>query len=205
MSTRENTMRTMIGFCALLCLLFAGAASAQPTGCVPTIPGVQDGTFEAGSPWSLWTVQTSTAFGTPLCDTLTCGTTVPPFAGTNWAWFGGATAIENATLGQTVTIPPGPFLFVRFQLRIQGVTAPFTDTLDVRVNGVTLTTFVEPAVAEPAYTLRYVNVTAFADGGPHPLLFAYSGPTTGTANFTVDNVELVTCTTPVELLDYRIE
>jgi hypothetical protein len=202
---RENAMRTTIGLCALLCLMSAGFASAQPTGCTPVSPGVQDGTFEAGSPWALWTVQTSTNFGTPLCDTLSCGTAVPPFAGTNWAWFGGAIAAENATLGQTITIPPGLFLFLRFQMRIQGVTTPFTDTLAVRVDGNTLATFVEPAVAEPAYTERYLNVTAFANGGPHALLFAYSGPTTGVANFLVDNVELVTCATPVELQDYRIE
>ena len=198
-------MRATIGFCALLCLMFAGVASAQPTGCNPVIPGVQDGTFEAGPNWPLWTVQTSTNFGTPNCDTLSCGTTVPPFAGTNWAWFGGSIAAENATLGQTITIPPGLFLFVRFRMRIQGVTAPFTDTLEVRVDAGTLATFTEPAVAEPAYTERYVNVTAFANGGPHALLFAYTGPTTGVANFLVDNVELLTCATPVELQDFRIE
>ncbi len=198
-------MRTIIGLCALLCLISAGVASAQPTGCSTVAPGVLDGTFEAGSPWAQWTVQNSTNFGTPICDTLTCGTAAPPFAGTNWAWFGGAVAPEAATLGQTITIPPGPFLFVRFRMRIQGVTTPFTDTLDVRVDGNTLTTFVEPATPEAAYTERYINVTAFANGGPHALLFVYSGPTTGVANFLVDNVELLTCTTPVELQDFRIE
>ena len=50
-----------------------------------------------------------------------------------------------------------------------------------------------------------MNVTAFANGGPHALLFAYTGPTTGVANFLVDNVELLTCATPVELQDFRIE
>jgi hypothetical protein len=198
-------MRTTIGLCALLCLISAGVASAQPTGCTTVSPGVLDGTFEGGSPWPQWTVQTSTNFGTPICDTLTCGTTVPPFAGTNWAWFGGAVAVESATLGQTITIPPGPFLFVRFRLRVQGVTSPFTDTLDVRVDGNSLTTFVEPPTPEATYTERYVNVTAFANGGAHALLFSYNGPTTGVANFLVDNVELLTCTTPVELQDFRIE
>jgi hypothetical protein len=198
-------MRTIIGLCALLCLMSAGLASAQPTGCTTVSPGVQDGTFEAGAPWPAWPVQTSTNFGTPICDTLTCGTMVPPDAGTNWAWFGGAVAAETATLGQTITIPPGPFLFVHFRMRIQGVTTPFTDTLTVRVDGNTVATFVEPPTAEPAYTDRYVNVTAFANGGAHALLFSYNGPTTGVANFLVDNVDLLTCTTPVELQDFRIE
>jgi hypothetical protein len=199
-------MRTTIGLCALLCLLSAGIASAQPSGCTTVSPGVQDGTFEAGAPWPLWTVQASTNFGTPLCDTLTCGTMVPPSAGTNWAWFGGAVAVEASALGQTIIIPPGPSLFVRFRMRIEGVTSPFTDTLAVRVDGITQTTFVEPSAPEGAYTDRYVNVTAFANGGPHALLFTYNGPTTGTANFLVDNAELLTCTVvPVELQDFRIE
>jgi hypothetical protein len=198
-------MRTRIGLCAMLCLVSAGMASAQPTGCTPVSPGVQDGTFEAGAPWPLWTVQTSTTFGTPLCDTLVCGTMVPPFAGTNWAWFGGAVAAEASTAGQTIAIPSGPFLFVRFRLRIHDVTAPFTDTLDVRIDGNTVATFVEPATAEPSYTERYVDVSAFANGGSHALLFAYDGPTTGTANFLVDNVELLSCLVPVGLQDFRIE
>jgi hypothetical protein len=198
-------MRMTIGFCVLLCLMTAGIASAQPTGCTTVSPGVQDGTFEAGFPWTLWTVQTSTNFGTPICDTLSCGTSVPPFAGTNWAWFGGSIAAETSTAGQTITIPTGMFKFIRFRLRIQGVTAPFTDTLEVRVDGTPLATFVEPATAEATYTERYVNVTSLANGGPHALLFAYNGPTTGVANFLVDNVELLNCTTPVDLQEFRIE
>ena len=52
---------------------------------------IADGTFEAGSPWPLWTTQTSTNFGTPNCDAA-CGTggvdlpTAGPFGGANWAW-----------------------------------------------------------------------------------------------------------------------
>ena len=35
---------------------------------------IADSTFEAGTPWSNWTVQTSTNFGTPLCNRAVCGT-----------------------------------------------------------------------------------------------------------------------------------
>lgn len=85
------------------------------------------------------------------------------------------------------------------------MTPPFTDVLVVRVDGLPQATFVEPPVAEPAYTERYVNVTAFANSSGHGIQFFYSGPTTGTANFLVDNIELVTCTTPVELQSYSVE
>ena len=69
--------------------------------CSVVAPGVVDGTFEAGTPWPAWTTQASTNFGSPLCDTL-CGDgagTAPPYAGSNWAWFGGVAAAETGTLG----------------------------------------------------------------------------------------------------------
>ena len=40
----------------------------------PCVELLADGTFEAGDPWPAWTIQTSTVFGSPLCDTDFCGT-----------------------------------------------------------------------------------------------------------------------------------
>ena len=75
----------------------------------------------------------------------------------------------------------------------------------VSVDGVPQQTFTEPAAVEGAYTLRSINVTAFANNAPHAILFAYNGPTTGTASFVIDDVELVSCTAlPVELLAFSI-
>jgi hypothetical protein len=181
---------------------------AQPTGCSVLPPNVTDGTFEAGTPWPGWTVQSSTNFGTPMCDIAGCGTgggAAAPFAGSNWAWFGGISAAETATTGQSFAISAGAFRFVRFQLRIGTVNTPFTDTLVVSMDASPLVTFTEPAVAEPGYTLRYVDVSAFANGAAHSLLFTYTHPGTGTSNFTVDDVELVACTTPVALEQFRAE
>lgn len=192
---------------ALLALVSASPSMAQ-TGCTPVAPGVQDGTFEAGDPWPLWTVQTSTNFFTPLCDlAFFCGTgngTAPPYAGSNWAWFGGADAPEESSAGQAIVIPGGSFLFLHFQLRIGSVSPPFTDVLTVSVDGVPLAAYPEPSSPEPAYTERFVNVTAFANNGSHDLLFSYVGPTVGIGNFTVDNVELLTCATPVELQSFSV-
>ena len=174
------------------------SASASPTATATATPCggtnvIVDGTFEAGTPWPAWTTQTSTNFGTPLCDVASCGTgggTAPPFAGNNWAWFGGIAAPETATAGQTVTIASGGSASLTFQMRIGTVTTPFTDVLNVRVDGAIQQTFIEPATAEAAYTLRTINLNAFANGAAHAILFEYIGPSAGTANFTVDDVVL---------------
>ncbi|MFN0278096.1 MAG: dockerin type I repeat-containing protein [Pyrinomonadaceae bacterium] len=195
-------------------LLASGAGCASPTAtptftptaspapsCTPA-ERLSDGTFETGNPWSQWTVQTSTNFGTPICDTPFCGTdagTAPPFSGDNWIWFGGIAAAETATIGQNVMIPSGGPATLTFQLRIGKVIMPFTDTLTVTIDGTNITTFTEPTVAETNYTLRSFDVSAFANGASHALLFTYTGVTTGKANFTVDNVSLIAggaCSTP---------
>ena len=71
------------------------------------------------------------------------------------------------------------------------MTTPFTDTLTVTIDGTNIATITEPSVAESGYTLRSFDVSAFADGSAHALLFTYNGATNGVANFTVDNVSLI--------------
>jgi chitinase len=170
--------------------------SCPPTGVVNTC--LADGTFEAGSPWPAWTVQTSTGYGTPLCNTALCGTGAPPFAGGNWAWFGGAAAPETATLGQAVVLPLFSSPLLRFQMRVE-VTAPPTDTLVVSVDGTPVQTFIEPASSESEYSVRQIDLTPFANGGSHALLFTYNGPTNGVGNFHVDNVQLLCLPAPPSL------
>jgi hypothetical protein len=75
-------------------------------------------------------------------------------------------------------------------MRVAGTSPPETDTLVVSVDGVAVQTFTEPPSFEPDYSLRQIDLTPYADGGPHALLFSYNGPTAGIANFLVDNVEL---------------
>ena len=194
-------------------LLASGAGCASPTA-TPTITPtaspapsctpaerILDGTFEAGNPWTAWTVQTSTNFDTPNCNIAICGSdgTALPFAGSNWVWFGGIAAAETATLGQSLPIPTGGPATLSFQLRIGKVTTPFTDTLTVMIDGTNIATFTEPSAAEPGYTLRSFDVSPFADGASHSILFTYNGTTNGVANFTIDNVSLIAggaCATP---------
>jgi len=172
--------------------------SPVPTGIEPGCSeGIVDGGFEAGGiPSTTWDPETSSNFGTPLCDVPGCGTgggTAPPRSGAFWSWFGGIPAPETATLGQTVTIPVNSSATLNFWLRIGSVSEPFTDVLNVRVDGVIQQSFPEPAVAEGAYTLRTINLNAFANGAAHQILFEYIGPSSGTGNFTVDDVSLEIC------------
>ena len=166
---------------------------------VPNSPLAQlivDGGFETGGiPNTFWNPETSTNFGTPVCDVPNCGTgggASPPRTGAFWAWFGGIPAPETATLGQTVTIPSGGTASLTFWMRIGTVSSPFTDVLNVRVDGTIQQSFPEPTVAEGAYTLRTINLNAFANGAAHAILFEYIGPTSGTGSYIVDDVELNT-------------
>ena len=124
-------------------------ASASSTPCAGGSDVIVDGGFENGGiPDTNWPVETSTNFGTPLCDFASCGNgggASPPRTGLIWAWFGGIAAPETATLGQTVTIPSGGPATLHFWMRIGTVTAPFTDVLNVRVDGAIVQSYLEPA------------------------------------------------------------
>ena len=142
-------------------------------------------------------MSTSSAFGTSLCLIAGCGTGTPPRTGNGWIWFDGATsgaAAEIGTARQTITIQPGQSATLTYYFRASGVTAPSNSALTVSVDGTVVQTINEPAVAESAYTLQTVDLSAFANGAPRLLSFNYSRPagTTGSDNFLIDDVTLAT-------------
>jgi hypothetical protein len=153
---------------------------------------IADSTFEAGTPWSNWTVQTSTNFGTPLCNRAVCGSDGgSPYAGDNWAWFGGASVPETATLGQNVTILTGGPATLSFVMKIRDLDfPPATDVLNVRVDGTLVQSYPEAGQFEGDYSLRTIDLGAFADGGSHLILFEYVAPTAETSTYLVDNIFL---------------
>ena len=181
-----------------------GAPTPTPTpgSCTPGNK-LQDPGFEAstgaGPITNPFWPSTSTQFGTSLCSAAVCGSVASavPRNGTYWAWFGGTDGPETGTVSQAVTIPSGGTATLNYFLRIGAVAAPFTDVLNVKVDGTTVQSFTEPSAAEASYTLRSVNLDAFANGAPHTILFEYMSPTGGgIANFNVDDVTLdVTCPT----------
>ena len=154
-----------------------------------------DGMFEASAPNVDWTIQTSTQFGSVICDA-SCSPD-PAYAGPNsgeaWAWFGTSDGNpEMATVGQAVVIPHGEAT-LRFQLWIATVGAPFTDQFNVEIDGQVVASYPEPSVADTGYILREVDVSAFADGGLHEILFTYNGPGGGDSDYNVDDVVLEVC------------
>ena len=173
------------------------ATIVSPSGC-PNV--MNDATYEAGSPWSAWNIQTSTNFGNSMCFAGTGGCNInggqtAPYSGRNWLWFGGGTGDlpESSTQGQTLTIPNGKAAFLRFRMKIQGVLTPFTDTVIVKVDGAAQQTFTEPATPEIDYTERVVDLSAFANGASHTVVLEYQS-SDGNSNFLIDDVFLEVCT-----------
>ncbi len=187
-------------------------AVAVPEACTPGNI-LLDGSFEAaaGNPLNSpnWT-EGSTNFGSPLCTVALCtngGGTATPRTGTKWSWFGGIdTVAETATMSQSVTFPTAEgTVMLNFWMRIGAVNTPFTDTLVVTIDGNQIASFTEPAVAEASYTLRTFNVSQFANGAAHTILFTYThaaGVDDDISNFNVDDVTLdVTCGAPATAKD----
>ncbi len=177
-----------------------------------------DGGFEATDSTTLdnanYPVVFSTHFptghtgpGTPLCNVgnSDCqdGTTglTTPRTGNSWAWFGGNNVDDGVPeisyAEQTITFPvAGSSVTLNFYLRIGVVKSPYTDTLEVQVDGTTVSggTFTEPAAAESVYSLHTFDLTPFADGMTHAIKFLYTqdpaNPDDNKANFDVDDVTL---------------
>ena len=165
---------------ALAIMLFAaaGMAAAAP---------LADGGFEGGSSGTAW-IQSSTNFGTPLCDG-SCGSAGAPYEGTWYAWFGGISGVvEEGTLTQQATIPAAPSVALSFYLRMPSVGT--TGYLKVLVDDEQLFIVTEADSARyGSYTKVYVDISAKADGGLHTIKFdSRTDAGSGVLNILVDNV-----------------
>lgn len=174
------------------------------------VPTLLAGSFEdaAGDPLDSpnW-AETSTQYGSPLCTLAACGDgngTVGPLTGDVWAWFGGVggSSPETSSVSQTFRLPYAAFVDLDFQMGVGAVTAPFTDQLFVRIDGVEVASYLEPAVAETSYSPRSIIVDPYADGQPHTLEFEYvKAVDGGGANFSLDDVVLSQFACQAILLD----
>ncbi len=170
--------------CSSVCQVEEGYVCTDPTPGADNV--IADPSFEAGTPNPAWG-ETSTNFGTPLCD---AGCGGPGGTDGAWyAWFGGIGAFEQATLEQAVTIPVGATT-LSFDLQV-GVCDSPADFFDVRIDGIDVFT-TDPCTADTGYDTQSVDISGFADGGPHALLLdsvsnAVNG---GNSNFFVDNLVL---------------
>ena len=154
---------------------------------------VADGGFEAG-PFSGNWVEQSTNFGTPICDTGSCGFGggTGPNNGTFWAWFGGAATFEEGLLEQAVTIPVGATDLTYF-LEIPATSNNGIDFLEVLIDGSQVNLHTDSDGPFVGYVQVTVPLGGFADGNSHLLTFhSIEFGTPGLPmNFFIDDVAIL--------------
>jgi hypothetical protein len=141
--------------------------------CPPVRAGeiVKDGGFETGTPNAFWD-EFSQNFDSPICNTQRCGRFFgDPFEGDWWVWFGGPPVEETGWIAQEVTIPAGTATLT-FQLDITAASGNGTDFMLVTIDDETVFQVMESQ--RPQYdpwTEVAVDISAYADGGTHTLMF----------------------------------
>lgn len=169
---------------------------------------VADPGFEGGSPNAAWD-EASTNFGTPICDEGACGTggaAAGPNSGSFWVWFGGIGAAETGSVSQSVTFPNGS-ADLTFMLNVPACDSA-ADFMAVQIDGSEVFRIQgdDATCDTDAYVLQTVDVSAFADGGSHTLLFTSDifGNNGAGSNFFVDDVAIEGAV-PVELMNFSVE
>ena len=153
---------------------------------------IEDGSFETATPNAFWT-EASTNFGTPLCDIASCGTgagTAGPQTGDWWAWFGGIAAPEIATVSQDVQISANSTATLDFSYWL-GLCGADGDSLEVTVDG--NQEWIDTCLAGvpgAGYAPVTLDLSAYADGGVHTILFNGTSSGAGTTNYNVDDISL---------------
>ena len=161
----------------------AADTSADPC---PDDP-VADGGFETGYPNLGW-MDYSLNYGTPLCDA-SCNANFTAYEGDWFVWFGGTGSAEQGWVVQYVTLPDEAFATASFQVRIP--TAGTTGHMAFLMDGDELFRVTEADAARYAeWTLVELDISAYADGGVHELVFesAMEAPETDVLNIFVDRV-----------------
>ncbi len=163
-------------------------------------PIINDSSFEIGTPNTAWT-ETSTNFGSPICEIATCGngtgTSTGPHSGNFWAWFGGTSAFEEATLSQTITIPNANLIFLSFYLDMptcNDTDAKIEVSLSEPNNSATLIMYStnqdDPNCGITGYRNIVIDITTFANS-TRILEFHSINQGNGTTNFYIDDVNII--------------
>ncbi|MFK7783537.1 MAG: PKD domain-containing protein [Crocinitomicaceae bacterium] len=163
---------------------------------------VADGGFENGSSGTDWT-QSSTNFGTPLCDGScgNCGGPCGANAGSWYAWFGGANAVEPASGQQSVTRPAGSSTAILSMEVFMPTPGPglAQDRLEISMDGAILETITAlDSMAYQVYTTLDLDVLSYADGNAHTLKIEGFQTSATSFNVLVDDVDIATTTAPTE-------
>jgi hypothetical protein len=153
---------------------------------------IKDGSFELGSPNPQWNVF-STNFGTPLCTASMCGTGngTGPRTGLYWAWFGGISAVEIGSVDQMVVIPQWGTSTLSFWLENGASSGSGNDYLQVQIDDVPVLTIYEGNPAYANYAKVSLDLTSYADGLAHKIELYSVCYGSGTTNFFVDDVSIM--------------
>jgi len=153
---------------------------------------IQDPSFEAYTPNPYWS-ESSVILTTPLCTIADCGNgggTAGPRTGSVWAWFGGTEVDEQATLTQTVFFPSCATATLQFYYWIGAAQPGGYGSFMAGVDGNTpFISGMSQIGSYPTYTLVSIDVSSFANGAAHTIMFhAYTYG--GIVNFNLDDVSL---------------
>lgn len=167
---------------------------------------IADGNFEDGTGWTA----ASTNFGTPVCDLATCGNGGGPCVPNNgsfYAWFGGASAVETASVEQSVLIPSGTSASINLWVKIASAGAGLIDDrLEVSADGTILSTVTShDSTAYTEYTMLSVDVSTLADGNNHTVRIEGFQTTATGVNILVDDVVLLVDGASVSLFEDVME
>jgi len=163
-----------------------GTASCV-TGCTEILA---DGGFEGGTHSAVW-AETGTHSDTPLCDGgASCGNNDLALSGSWYAWIGGWTTFEEATLAQDITIPAGMPTTLYFFLWTPAGTGLAEDYFHIEIDGdLVFAVTAEDQASQDDYSLFTVDLSAYADGGTHTMLIS-GYCTTGSTNFIIDDLSV---------------
>jgi hypothetical protein len=181
----------------------SGGESGGPTGeCTDNL--VLDPGFEAGTPSRVWD-EASVVFGTPICNAdCTDEPGAGPYAGDWYAWYGGLEALEDGTpqpdvssVTQTINLPAGDNAWLSFRFEINAGAGTGDDVFAVDIDGMNVFMATDAEIDDYAeYRHVQVDVSAFADGGDHTLVFHGDLAGIEVTNFFLDEIELVSCVAP---------
>jgi hypothetical protein len=179
------------------CATLGGDYGGDGTACTQDF--MVDGSFEAGTPNPNWN-ESSTNFGTPICDPFACGFGggTGPRTGNFWSWFGGIPALEIGQVDQNLTIPVGA-TSIDFYLEIPVSSGNGVDFVRLQIDGITVFQAMESEAPYAGIGYEFVSVPlgAFADGGVHNISFESTQTgSPGITNFFVDDISM-----PVQIVD----
>jgi hypothetical protein len=133
---------------------------------------VRDGSFELGSPNPYWYEGGDLA--PPLCSPDLCGYDYAR-TGEWWSWFGGWSTINTTWISQSVTIPSSATAILSFYLRLVGNSVLGVGQLQVYLDGELVAEYGDDEVAVFGWGYRQANVdiSTYADGAAHELMFVF--------------------------------